>query len=203
MPMYCVYAVFTVYCSAQSTFWTLAWLYPLGPSKFVNLLDFEVLCMELWKGSFYFSQWHFSCTQMAVHYSGCQNVARFCYACIKETRNLPNSHTRCSVVKCIYSHASSITASVMAWDKDNKMHSNSRHPHRHTKRIHTLARFMFPPLSCLYQSASASGQLCSPEHRKNRVKKNPVLWLIKHGHPAVLSLPSHAVLHTLLLSLTL
>lgn len=44
--------------SLLSTFWMLAWLYPLGPSKFVRL-NFEVLCVELWPGSVYWSYWHF------------------------------------------------------------------------------------------------------------------------------------------------
>lgn len=43
---------------------------------------------------------------------------------------------------------------------------------------HTLARFMFPSLSCLYHSQlAASGQLCSPERHKNsegeKRKKSP------------------------------
>lgn len=93
----------------------------------------------------------------------------------------------------IYSHASSITASVKASDKDNKMRSNFRHPHTPTHVRAPLARFMFPS-SILFASQSAScfwSALQPPERRKNRgrKKKKPLLWLIKHEHPAVHSLP--------------
>lgn len=66
------------------------------------------------------------------------------------------------------------------------MHSNFRLPHRHTR-----THLFHVPFSILFvsQSASASGQLCSPEQCKNR-KKSPLLWLIKHEHPVVLSFSS-------------
>lgn len=89
----------------------------------------------------------------------------------------------------VYSHASSITACVMASDKDNKMHSNFRHHHRHTHtRTHVLARFMFSLLSCLYRSQLlvSSTALSAAKLEKN----SPLLWLIKHKHSAALSLPS-------------
>lgn len=133
---------------------------------------------------------------MAVHYSGCQYRLwyEFCYVSMKQIHNLPNSsllHVSTSMFSCegfILMHLPSLLVLCSHIRIIRCIQTSGSLTDSH---VHALARFMFPSLSCLYRSQLvllvSSAALSTTKIGK---KKSPLLWLIKHEHPVVLSLPS-------------
>lgn len=114
----------------------------------------------------------FCSTQMAVHCSGCQHETNPQSA---QQQFTACPHQMFSSEGFILMH---LPALPVLWPQIRIIRciqTSGTFTDTHT-RAHTLARFKFPSLSCLYHSQLASGQLCSPEHRKNRKKKNPLYF---------------------------
>lgn len=180
--------MFILYSQSAVTIWSLAVLDPL------NLvgLNFVVLCMQIWS---------FCRTQVMVHprVRLYRSWCKFELAWIKSTicpravtlhvhdkmfnsegfilMHLPSLPVLCSkirIIRCIQTSGCLTEA-----------------------HVHTLLLVSCSPLYLVCIAASQRfWSALQPWAPQKPGKKISLLWLIKHEHPVVLSLPSHAVLHT-------